>query len=376
MMKFLHTADWHIGKKLHDFSLFDDQRDAFEQIEQIALREKVDAVVIAGDLYDRSVPSEDAVRLLDQMLIQLNLKDHLPVLAINGNHDSAVRLNTGSDWFKATNLYMNTKLKDAFTPVVIGDTQFFLLPYFELPAARNYFKDTEIHNLNDAMKLIFGQMKAHFENDKKHVLVAHFFAAGSSHCDSETQVEVGGLDAVALDLMEDFDYVALGHLHSKNALHHPRMKYSGSPVKFSVSEAQDEKGVWIIDTDQKDEMTKWVPLTPKNDIVVLQESFATLTDPKFYRQVGDDQFVAIRLTDKEIIPNIMNRLREFYPRVISFQRQNGRNAISQESGQEIKKLTPLEMLETFYYEATGDELSLVQKKFAKEELAKAERSVN
>ena len=117
-MKFLHTADWHIGKKLHDFSLFDDQRDAFEQIEQIALREKVDAIVIAGDLYDRSVPSEDAVRLLDQMLIQLNLKDHLPVLAINGNHDSAVRLNTGSDWFKATDFYMNTKLKDAFTPVV------------------------------------------------------------------------------------------------------------------------------------------------------------------------------------------------------------------------------------------------------------------
>ena len=261
-------------------------------------------------------------------------------------------------------------------PVVIGDTQFFLLPYFELPAARNYFKDAEIHNLNDAMKLIFGRMKERFEDDKKHVLVAHFFAAGSSHCDSETQVEVGELDAVALDLMEDFDYVALGHLHSKNALHHPRMKYSGSPVKFSVSEAQDEKGVWIVDTDQEDEMAKWVPLTPKNDIAVLQESFETLTSPEFYRQVDDDQFVAIRLTDKEIIPNVMNRLREFYPRVISFQRQNGRNAISQESGRKIKKLSPLEMLETFYHEATGDELSSIQKKFAKEELAKAERSVN
>lgn len=154
------------------------------------------------------------------------------------------------------------------------------------------------------------------------------------------------------------------------------MKYSGSPVKFSVSEAQDEKGVWIVDTDQKDEMAKWVSLTPKNDIVVLQESFETLTSPEFYRQVDDDQFVAIRLTDKEIIPNVMNRLREFYPRIISFQRQNGRNAITQESGRKIKKLSPLEMLETFYHEATGDKLSSVQQKFAKEELAKAERSVN
>lgn len=371
-MKFLHTADWHIGKKLHNFSLLAEQQDAFRQIEQIAIQEKVDAIVIAGDLYDRSVPSEESVRQLNQMLIQLNLKDRIPILAINGNHDSAVRLNTGSNWFRATEFYLNTRLQNAFSPITIGDTQFFLLPYFELPVARNYFKDDEIHSLNDAMRLIVARMKEHFVENRKHVLVAHFFAAGSFHCDSETQVNVGGLDAVAPDLMNAFDYVALGHLHRKNALQHSKMKYSGSPVKFSVSEANDQKGVWIIDLDHQP-MTKWVPLTQKNDIVVLQEDFETLIDPAFYSQIDDQQYVAVQLTDKEIIPNVMNRLREFYPRIISFQRKNGRKTFNSEQQHDLKKVSPLEMLQTFYHETTGDSLSETQLQFAKETLVKVEK---
>lgn len=372
-MKFLHTADWHIGKKLHDFSLFEDQEDAFDQIEKIAIQENVDAIVIAGDLYDRSIPNEDAVRLLNRMLIKLNLTDKIPLLAISGNHDSAVRLNTGSDWFKATDFYMNTRLKDAFSPVTIKDTQFFLLPYFEITEARNFFNEEKL-SLAKAIQLIVNKMQELFEDDKKHVLIAHFFAAGSSHCDSETQVEVGGLDSVPLDLLNSFDYVALGHLHSKNALHNSKIKYSGSPVKFSVSEAKDEKGVWIVDTDQPQEkMAQWKPLIPKNDIVVLQETFETLTDPNYYRKIDDQQFVAVRLEDKEIIPNVMNRLREFYPRIISFQRQNGRKQIDQEKAREIKKLAPMELLRTFYKEITGSDLSETQSDFAQKQLTKAER---
>lgn len=372
IMKFLHTADWHIGKKLHNFSLIEEQQDAFNQIENIALREKVDAVIVAGDLYDRSVPSEEAVQQLNQMLIQLNLKDQIPLLAISGNHDSAVRLNTGRNWFRATEFYMNTRLKDAFSPITLDNTQFFLLPYFELPTARHYFKNDEIHNLNDAMRLIVAEMQTHFDATKKHVLIAHFFAAGSCHCDSETQINVGGLDAVAPELMDAFDYVALGHLHRKNALQHPKMKYSGSPVKFSVSEANDQKGVWIVDLDNQP-MTKWVSLTPQNDIVVLQENFETLINPSFYNQVDNQQYVAVQLTDKEIIPNVMNRLREFYPRIISFQRKNGRSPLNLDKQRDLKVFSPLDMLKTFYRETTGNDLTDMQLQFAKKELIKSEK---
>nr|WP_321316298.1 exonuclease SbcCD subunit D [uncultured Ligilactobacillus sp.] len=374
-MKFLHTADWHIGKKLHDFSLFDSQQEALKQIEHIAKEEQVDAIVIAGDLYDRSVPSEEAIKMLNQALMELNLNDHFPILMINGNHDSAIRLDTGSQWFKKTKLFLNTKLKDAFTPIEIKDTQFFLLPYFEIPVARDYFEDDSIQNLAQAMKKIVAKMKMKFNNDKKHVLVTHFFAAGSTHKDSETNIEVGGLDAVPLDIMNDFDYVALGHLHSKNALHDEKMKYSGSPVKFSVSEANDTKGVWIVDTDQPvGKMTKWIPLKQKHEIQILNEDFETLISPQMYQKIPDEDFVAVELTDKEIIPNIMNRLREFYPRIISFKRQNGREIIEQEMPKEIKKLSPVEMLEMFFEESTGHILSKEQLDFAEKVLTELERS--
>lgn len=374
-MKFLHTADWHIGKKLHDFSLIAEQKDAFEQLEAIAVQENVDAIVIAGDLYDRTVPSEEAVKLLGQMTTNLNLKHHLPIYAINGNHDSAVRLNIGAKWFKYNNFIINTQLKDAFEPIENKDTQFFLLPYFELSLARDYFKDPSIHTMTDALKLIIKQMMVNFDANKQHVLVAHFFAAGSTHRDSETQVEVGGLDPVPLDLLAPFDYVALGHLHNKNAIHHEHIKYSGSLTKFSVSEAHDEKGFWIVDTDKpSDQMAQWYPVTPKNDIVILEDCFENLIDPQNYHQVSDDDFVAVELTDQEIIPNVMNRLREYYPKIISFKRKNGRQKTQQEHQVQIRKLAPLDLMKQFFHDATGNSLSDEQLEFAQKTLTEIEKN--
>lgn len=260
-MRFLHTADWHIGKTLNGFSLLEDQQATFKQIEEIAEKNKVDAVVIAGDLYDRSVPSEVAVTTLNKMLQQLNLRDNLPLLAISGNHDSATRLSTGADWFALKSFYLSTDVASAFTPVTIGDTQFFLLPFFGIQEVRNYFNDDKIKNVNDAMKRIVDEMVRFFAPNKHHVLVAHFFAAGSKRtADSETLIEVGGLSAVATDTLSPFDYVALGHLHNCNALNEEKIKYSGSPMKFSVSEAKQEKGVWLVDTDPFN--VQWIPSNP------------------------------------------------------------------------------------------------------------------
>lgn len=371
-MRFLHTADWHIGKKLHGYDLLTEQRDAYEQIKAIAIDEKVDAVVIAGDLYDRALPSEDAVSTLDAMLVDLNRKQHLPLLAISGNHDSAVRLSQGSEWFSSTNFYLNTRIADSIKPVILGDTQFFLLPYFEPFAVRQYFEDDSIKTVAAGMERLVTAMQEQFAPDKKHVLIAHFFAAGSQHSDSETLVQVGGLNAVPVDLLAPFDYVALGHLHRKEALQNePVIKYSGSPLKFSTSEAEDTKGVWIVDTDQTPVSVTFKPLKPLNDLIVLTDSFDHLMDPEVSYPVKTDDFIAIELTDTTPIANVMQRLKTRFPRIIELQRVNQLDVTPETLNIEEVQRDPLTLLDDFFKTVTEHPLSAQQEDWAKQTLQQA-----
>lgn len=364
-MRFLHTADWHLGKKLHGFDLLAEQREICEQILKITLENNLDTIVIAGDLYDRSVPGEDAIALLNEVLMEYNLQNHIRILAISGNHDSAVRLGQGSQWFTATDYYLNTQLNQSFKPVLIDDTQFFLLPYFEPFQAREYFDDPDLHNIASAMKPVIDKMQAQFLPDKKHVLVAHFFAAGSTHVDSETTISVGGLDAVPTDMLEIFDYVALGHLHGKDALKHDTIRYSGSPLKFSASEANQQKGVFIVDTDPFSKT--FVPLEPSRDLRRLSGAFSELIDPEFYGTQNRDDYLAIELTDSAIIPNAMTRLREVYPNIISLERVNN---VDLESDVVLnsKHIDPVELFETYFNDATGKPLDKQQLEWAKDTL--------
>lgn len=368
-MRFLHTADWHLGKSLHGYDLLDEQRHIFQQIERIAIDQKIDAIVIAGDLYDRSAPSEEAVSELNRELQQLNLHDHLPILAISGNHDSAPRLATGDAWFSATQYYLHTQLRQAFQPISMGDTQFFLLPYFELQAVRNYFQDDDIHSVKVAMERIVFQMKGQFDPAMHQVLVAHFFAAGSSHTDSETKVEVGGLNAVPVDLLTDFDYVALGHLHNPNALQNDHVKYSGSPLKMSASEANIQKGVRIVDSITGE--SQWVPLKPAHDVQIIKGAFDDLvTNPSVN---GCDDFVVVQLTDQEMIPDVMSRLRQVYPRIIALQRINGPVQMKIDTTID-PALDPMQLLEKFYDFATdGQTLDDEQKTWVSESLQRVQK---
>ncbi|MDN6640273.1 MAG: exonuclease SbcCD subunit D [Tetragenococcus sp.] len=357
-MRFLHTGDWHIGKKLHGYDLLTDQKEIIDQILAIALEQEVDAIVIAGDLYDRSVPSVEACELLNQTFIQMNLEKKFPILAISGNHDSAVRLSTGMPWYEQTNFHLYTKLQQAFTPIEIGDTQFFLLPYFEPIEARLYFSEESL-TLQEAIQKIVAKMRDLFDASKNHVLVTHFFVAGSSRSDSETTVEVGGLDSIPYELVQDFDYVALGHLHSKNALHTEKARYSGSPLKFSLSEENDPKGVWIIDSQSM--APEFHQLQPKRDVKTLQASFATLIDPAFYQEMERSCFWHFQLTDRSIIPNMMNQLRSIYPNILGVERVNGRTETNQIKKVKQRKATPYQMLTSFFEEITGDSLTQKQR---------------
>lgn len=373
-MKFLHTADWHIGRRLHGFDLTAEQEHAFAQIETIAKTEQVDGLIIAGDLYDRRLPAEPAVAMVNEMLQQLNLTDHLPIYAISGNHDSATRLATGAPWFKNTDLYLHTALSQAFTPVELPDTQIFLCPYFEPFDAQQYFDDDQLQHLDQAFARVVDEMKKAFDPQKRHILVAHFFAAGSSSTDSETNLTVGGLAAVPTDLLGDFDYVALGHLHGKDALHLPQARYSGSPVKFSLSEATQTKGVWIVDTDQTPVQLTFKPLQPIHDVVLMTDSFEHLMQTADDPQVDHDDYVGITLTDRQPIPNVMARLREVFPRIVTLGRQDGFTTQLQyqgETSQQIRQKAPMTLLSEFYEQVAKEPLTTQQKQWAKAALEQA-----
>lgn len=369
-MKILHTADWHIGKKLHGYDLLSDQAYIIDQIKKIAREEKIDVIIIAGDLYDRSVPSEDSVRLLNQTIADWNLTEEYPLLAISGNHDSATRLATGAPWFNQSNFYLHTQLRESFRPIEIENTQFYLLPYFEPVDARIYFEDPEIRTIQDAMPKVIRKIKESFDSEKKHILISHFFVAGSTKTDSETKIEVGGLDGINGRLLEDFDYVALGHLHGKDALKMPNARYSGSPLKYSLSEKDQLKGVWIIDTEEFG--FSFRELSPLHEIQEVQAHFSTLLDPEFYTKIDREDYLSIVLKDRAVIPNLMNQLRQVYPRILQVERANGFEASIETrlKVESIKELSPIKLTETFFTEVSQSTPTTQQKKWIEEGIHK------
>lgn len=354
-MKFLHTGDWHIGKKLHGFPLLEEQKEVFQQMMQIALEENVEAIVIAGDLYDRTVPPAEAVNVLNQMFIEMNLTKRIPVMAISGNHDSATRLETGSQWFKQSQFYLQTKINDfTFQPVTFGNTQFFLLPYFDPIDARQYFADDALDTTEKSVKRAVEEMVKNFEQDKQQVLISHFFVTGSLKTDSETESTVGGLDSVSGAVFKDFTYVALGHLHHPNALNHPAIRYSGSLLKYSVSEADQQKGFRIVTIEENGSVEhSFHAVQPSRDVLIIEDYFSTLTDEQYYQHIKRDEYIYIRLKDTVMLPNAMNRLREVYPNVIGIERVNKKGVFledNQKKRENPSSLAPDKLFEQYYEE--------------------------
>ena len=368
-MKFLHTADWHIGRKLNGFSLLEEQEAAFSEVMAIAKKEQVDAIVIAGDLYDRSIPSVEAVSLFNKMMVEMNLESGYPVLAISGNHDSATRLETGSLWLKTQNFHLQTQLSQAFEPVEMLDTQFYLLPYFEPFHARQYFQDDSLRDIQGSMKLVIEKMKESFDPKKNQVLVSHFFAAGSTKSESETTLEVGGLDSVPIEMLLDFDYAALGHLHYKNAITKTEnVQYSGALLKYSLSEEKQEKGVRIIELSEKKLTNDFMPIQPLRDVKKISGSFKELTEATFYDTINREDYLAISLTDSTVVVNAIHELRQIYPNLISLERaqseQTRRESTKKET--DFVQLKPDVLLKTYYKEVTDKELTTRQSEWLEE----------
>ena len=314
-MKLIHLSDLHLGKRVNEFSMIEDQRFILTQILRIIDEEQPRAVLLAGDIYDKSVPSAEAVALLDDFLVELAHR-RLEVFVISGNHDSPERMAFGGRLMDASGVHMAPVYDGAVTPYTLNDAhgpvQIYLLPFVKPVHVRRFFPDREIDSYNDAVAVAVEAMNV--DGSVRNVLVTHQFVTGAARCDSE-EVSVGGTDNVDAAVFEPFDYVALGHIHNPQQVGRETVRYCGTPLKYSFSEAGHEKSVTVVELGPKGETSiRTAPLTPLRDLVELRGTYEEVTLRDFY-EAGNYRncYVHITLTDEEDIPDAVGKLRLVYP---------------------------------------------------------------
>lgn len=355
-MKFIHTADWHLGKLVHGIYMTEDQREVLNQFVQLVEKEKPDAVVIAGDLYDRSVPPIDAVNLLDEILFKINVELKTPVIAIAGNHDSAERLSFGSSWYRNSHFYLTGKLQNQFQPVHLNGVNFYLVPYAEPGIVRSLLDDDSIHSHQDAMKAVIGKIEEQLNLDEPNVFVGHAFVLGGSTSDSERTLSVGGSGCVGQELFSPFSYTALGHLHSPDAIKHDKIFYSGSLLKYSFSEAKQRKSVSVVEMNDNGTFNvRYETLTPKQDMREIEGHLEELLDPSFYEKEKLDDYLKITLHDEGALIDPINKLRQIYPNVLHLERKIALTDRKKKQNLTVfkeDKKSEIELFEQFYQEMT------------------------
>ena len=367
-MRFMHLADLHIGKKVNEFSMLEDQRYILEQVFHLAKEQKLDGILIAGDIYDKTIPSVEAVSLFDTFLTRLS-QEGFPVYMISGNHDSAERLSFGASLMRKSNVYVASEYKGCVEKVSVQDAygviDIYMLPFIKPAYVRAVFRDEaeEIRTYQDAVAYTMGKV----ELDKKHrnVLLAHQFATGAVTCDSEEH-SVGGLDQISTDCFEGFDYVALGHLHGAQTVGSDMVRYAGTLLKYSFSEVNHKKGVTIIELKEKGNVTvETYPLKPRHDMRRLRGSYEELTNRLNYVGTDTEDYVQITLTDEEDIYDAVGKLRAIYPNLMKLEYDNTR---TRENGQlqmydAEEDKTPIELAEELFELQNNKPLREEQKQY-------------
>ena len=327
-MKFLHLGDLHLGKTLGDFDLIEDQKYILDQILHITEEESIDGVLIAGDVYDKSVPSEAATKLLDYFLIALAAK-RIKVFMVSGNHDSDERLNFGSTLFASNQIFISAVFDGTLhrQSFVDGDTEVavYMLPFVKASQVRHYFPDEDINSYDDAVRAIIRNTLIDKRN--KNILVAHQFVAGKGEdpalagSESVGTQSVGMVEKIGYDCFDDFDYVALGHIHSPQKVGREEIRYAGSPLKYSLSEANNEKSVSLISVSAEDGVkTELVSLKPMRDLRHIRGTLKELLDKENVK--APDDFIYATLTDEEIINDAMGVFQQIYPHTVRIDYDN------------------------------------------------------
>ena len=368
-MKFIHLSDLHLGKRVNEFSMIEDQKYILLQTINIIDDEKPDAVIIAGDIYDKSIPSEEAMLLFDDFLLRLS-KRNISVFVISGNHDSSVRLSDHSKLVVNQGIYLSPVYDGTLKPVSMedeyGEINVYMLPFIKPVVVKQYFSDEEILSYTDAARAAIKHMNV--DCSKRNVLVAHQFVLGATTCESEEHI-VGGLDSVSSDVFDCFDYVALGHIHGKQYIGRETVRYCGTLLKYSFSEKNHVKSVTVVDIKEKGNIDiREVMLTPKRDLREIKGSYEDITNRKNYEGTNVDDYVHIVLTDEEDVIDAIGKLRTIYPNIMKLSYDNKRtreNNVLTEAGA-IEEKSPLELFEEFYTMQNNVSMSPWQTDYVKE----------
>lgn len=363
-MRFLHLSDLHIGKRVNEFSMLEDQNYIFNQILEIIQNEAVDGVWIAGDVYDKAVPSAEAVRLWDDFLTRLAEKCK-SIFIISGNHDSAERLAYGGRLLEKTGIYLSPVYEGELKPVLLEEKiAVYMLPFIKPVHIKKADPETEIHSYTEAVQTALSKIE--LDPLRKNVILTHQFVTGAERSDSE-EVAVGGIDNVDAAVYDGFDYVALGHIHRPQSIGRETMRYCGTPLAYSFSEAGKKKTVTIVDIS--DEITiREVALKPLREMRVIQGTYMELTSRTFYRSMNTEDYLKIILTDEEEIPDAIGKLRTIYPNIMQMEYDNQRTRTRQEidAAEDVESKSPLELFDELYEKQNNQGMSTVQKEYVQQ----------
>lgn len=374
-MKLFHLSDLHIGKRVNEFSMLEDQKYILRQILKAAKEYQPDGIILAGDIYDKPVPAAEAVQVFDDFLTSLS-EMKLPVFMISGNHDSAERVSYGGRLMKKSGIYVTpvyegktekVELKDDYGKVCIH-----LLPFIKPAAVRHAFEGGEyekeaetVCDYQSAVKMAVSHME--IEEGARNVLVAHQFVTGAMRCESE-EVSVGGLDNVDASVFDDFDYVALGHIHSPQAVGREQVRYCGTPLKYSFSEAGQEKSITVVELKEKgNTQITFIPLHPLRDMRKIRGSYMEVTARSFYENDSCDDYLHVTLTDEEDILDGLQKLRVIYPNIMQLEYDNRRTRENMEltGAQAVEKKSEMELFMEFYELQNNQPMSQVQEEFVR-----------
>lgn len=359
-MKIMHLSDLHIGKKVNEYSMLQDQIYILKEILRIIDNEKVETVIIAGDVYDRSLPPNEALELFDEFLYQLSSRN-VNVFVISGNHDSPERISYGGRMMTENKIFLSHVYDGNVKPITLnddyGEVNFYLLPFVRPADIRRYFPDENIENYTDAVKVAIDNMNVDFS--ERNILVTHQFVTGAELSESE-DIIVGGTDNVSGEVFDGFDYVALGHIHREQTVGKDNIRYCGTPLKYSFSEAKNIKSVTILDFNDKGniEYSK-IPLTPFRDMREIRGTYYELTLKSSYESTNTEDYLHITLTDEEDIPDAIGKLRSIYPNIMKLDYDNlrTRGSGTVDAIENIESKSPFELFSDLFKQQNNQDMS-------------------
>ena len=366
-MKFIHLSDLHLGKRVNEFSMLEDQEFILIKILNIIDEQHPDGVIIAGDVYDKSVPPAEAVELFDNFLVNL-AKRGAKVFVISGNHDSAERIAFGGRLMDKSGIYLSPVYNGHISPITLtdahGEVNVYLLPFIKPAHVRRYYPDRDITSYTDAVQVAVEEMQV--DTTKRNLLVTHQFVTGASRTESE-EVSVGGTDNVDASVFAAFDYVALGHIHRSQKCGGEHIRYCGTPLKYSFSEAGDHKSVTVVTLGDKGDVAQdFVPLIPKRDLVEIKGTYEELTFKGFWDNTTyTEDYMHVTLTDEEDIPEVLAKLRTIYKNIMKLDYDNRRTRTANEitGAEQVQEKSSFEHFSTFYELQNGQPMSEEQAEF-------------